>query len=64
MPQTMVDNHYTRYKPLGSGGMAEVYLAHDVVLDHIVALKVLKDQYTGNDEFSRSGTGTRTPTTP
>jgi eukaryotic-like serine/threonine-protein kinase len=33
--------------------MAEVYLAHDEVLDRDVALKVLKDQYAGNEEFVR-----------
>jgi serine/threonine-protein kinase len=33
--------------------MAEVYLAHDEVLDRDVALKVLKDRYAGNEEFVR-----------
>jgi eukaryotic-like serine/threonine-protein kinase len=31
--------------------MADVYLAHDEVLDRDVALKILKDQYVGNEEF-------------
>lgn len=35
---------------MGSGGMAEVYLAHDGVLDRDVTLKVLKIEYADDEQ--------------
>lgn len=49
--QNLVDNRYRLSDRLGSGGMAEVYLAHDDVLDRDVALKVLSNRYSGDEEF-------------
>ena len=49
MQQLLIDDRYALGNLLGSGGMAEVY--HDEVLDRDVALKVLRDQYTKNEEF-------------
>ncbi|HEV2092867.1 MAG TPA: Stk1 family PASTA domain-containing Ser/Thr kinase [Rubrobacter sp.] len=49
--QQLVDNRYRLRQPLGSGGMADVFLAHDDILDRDVALKVMSGRYASDDEF-------------
>lgn len=38
---------------IGVGGMANVYKAKDLIDDIIVAIKILKDEFSSNDEFIR-----------
>src|SRR5919199_3371967 len=51
MGKTLIDKRYELRGLVGSGGMADVYLAHDSVLDRDVALKLLKDRHASNEEF-------------
>lgn len=48
-----LDGRYEIREIIGVGGMAVVYKAYDNVDDKIVAVKILKDEFTGNDEFQR-----------
>ena len=47
----LVDDRYELRALTGSGGMADVFLAYDRVLDRDVALKLLKDRYIRDGEF-------------
>src|SRR5215203_2084850 len=51
MDMTLIDERYELLNLAGSGGMADVYLSHDEVLDRPVALKLLKDHLAQNHEF-------------
>jgi hypothetical protein len=51
MGKNLVDNRYEMRGLVGSGGMANVFLAHDQILDRDVALKLLKARYAGDEEF-------------
>lgn len=48
-----LDGRYEIQEKVGIGGMAVVYKAYDNVEHKTVAIKILKEEYTGNDEFLR-----------
>src|SRR5207253_6865566 len=48
---TLFDGRYRILRKLGTGGMANVYLAEDEVLGRRVAIKSLNDRHAGDDQF-------------
>ncbi|MDD3692350.1 MAG: Stk1 family PASTA domain-containing Ser/Thr kinase [Oscillospiraceae bacterium] len=48
-----LDGRYEIREVIGVGGMAYVYKAYDTIDDRIVAIKILKDEYLANEEFTR-----------
>lgn len=50
---TRLDGRYEITEQIGEGGMAEVYKAHDVLDNKEVAVKILRKQFSGNEEFQR-----------
>jgi beta-lactam-binding protein with PASTA domain/predicted Ser/Thr protein kinase len=50
-PDTIVDGRYRVISRLGSGGMADVYLAEDQLLGRLLAVKLLHRHFAEDDEF-------------
>mgnify|MGYP000820751878 FL=1 len=48
-----LDGRYELLELIGVGGMADIYKARDIVEDRIVAVKILKTEFAGSDEFLR-----------
>ena len=49
----LINDRYEIVKLIGEGGMANVYLASDTILDRKVAVKVLRGDLSGDDKFVR-----------
>lgn len=50
-PETVIDGRYRIERRIGSGGMADVYLASDLQLDRQVAVKILHRRFAQDPEF-------------
>ena len=48
-----INERYEILKSIGEGGMANVYLAHDAILDRDVAIKVLRGDLENDEKFIR-----------
>lgn len=53
MDKIILDGRYEIIKEIGVGGMAKVYKAKDKLLGRFVAIKILKEQYAEDEEFSK-----------
>ena len=48
-----ISDRYQIIKSIGEGGMANVYLAYDTILDRNVAVKVLRGDLASDEKFVR-----------
>ena len=48
-----INDRYQIIRSIGEGGMANVYLAYDTILDRNVAVKVLRGDLAGDEKFVR-----------
>ena len=48
-----INDRYQIVKTIGEGGMANVYLAYDVILERNVAVKVLRGDLSTDEKFVR-----------
>ncbi len=48
-----LEGRYEIRELIGMGGMANVYMGYDTIDDRTVAIKILRDEYLGNEEFLR-----------
>lgn len=48
-----LEGRYEIQELIGMGGMANVYKAFDIIDDRIVAVKILRDEFVGNQELLR-----------
>lgn len=48
-----INDRYEIIKSIGEGGMANVYLGHDTILDRNVAIKVLRGDLANDEKFVR-----------
>lgn len=53
MTGTVLGNRYELEEKIGTGGMAVVYKAMDRLLNRYVAVKLLRSEFQGNEEFIR-----------
>ena len=48
-----LDGRYEIQEMIGVGGMANVYKAKDIMDDKVVAVKILREEYMTNEQFTR-----------
>ena len=48
-----INDRYEIIRSIGEGGMANVYLAKDIILDRNVAIKILRGDLAGDEKFVR-----------